>query len=65
MELKKLRPLVNQELWGMYESYLKEVIELKTKELINTTDEHKIRALQGQLRLLQELVVMREKANAS
>jgi len=49
----------------MYESYLKEVIELKTKELINTTDEHKIRALQGQLRLLQELVVMREKANAS
>lgn len=64
MDLEKLRPLVNTALWSLFEEYVETLRALKLSELINADDEKRIYASQAQVKLLNELISLKEKANA-
>ena len=65
MELYRLKVLVNHADWSNLEKYFSEFKETKLKELINTTDIDKLRQLQGQVKLLNELIALRDSVNVS
>ena len=64
MELQRLRPLVNNELWNLYIEVIKNKLETKYLELSNSTDSTQIYRLQGEIKTLKGILSLRDNINA-
>ena len=63
MELNKLRPITNSELWNLYTDYTKELLAVRINELVQATDSLYIHRLQGEIKTLKDILTLRERAN--
>lgn len=66
MEIKKLKPVVNQpECWNPLKEYFEEVEKGILQQMKFAEEDFRIRQLQGQLQLLDTLKRMRDNVNSN
>ena len=63
MELDKLKPVVNTQVWPIFTDYLQEKYDAKHKEMDRITDINDLFKAQGYCQAIREIQELRDRAN--